>query len=268
MSTQDSTAWHNRIVCGNAIEVMQTIPAASVDLVFADPPYNLRLNGDLNRPDGSAVDAVLDSWDRFESVDAYDTFTRAWLRACKRVLKPTGTLWVIGSYHNIFRVGTTLMDLGFWILNDIQWHKPNAMPNFRGSRFKNATETLIWCQPEQGQPYVFNYQAMRALNGGVQMDNVWRIGICQGHERLRDPETNRKAHSTQKPEALLERVILASSNPGSLILDPFFGSGTTGAVAKRLGRAFIGIDQDPGYVALAQARIDRVQVPFTTGESS
>jgi modification methylase len=237
---------------------MATLPAESVDLVFADPPYNLQLQSDLKRPDDSRVDAVDDDWDKFASFADYDAFTRDWLQAARRVLKPAGTIWVIGSYHNIFRVGAILMDLGFWILNDVVWRKTNPMPNFRGRRFTNAHETLIWAAKSRDQKsYTFNYEAMKALNDELQMRSDWTLPICSGAERLKD-ENGDKAHSTQKPESLLHRVILSSTRPGETILDPFFGSGTTGAVAKRLGRHFIGIERDRNYARIARARIAAV----------
>jgi len=234
------------------------LPAASVDLVFADPPYNLQLGGDLSRPDNSRVDAVDDAWDKFESFEAYDAFTRAWLLACRRVLKPGGALWVIGSYHNIFRVGAALQDLGFWILNDVVWRKANPMPNFRGRRFTNAHETLIWASREPGaKGYTFNYEALKAGNDDLQMRSDWLFPLCTGEERLKDPQ-GRKAHPTQKPEALLARVLLASTKPGDVVLDPFFGSGTTGAVAKKLGRHFIGVERERAYIEVAERRIAEV----------
>lgn len=240
---------------GDCVAEMTAMPAASVDLVFADPPYNLQLQGDLKRPDDSKVDAVDDDWDKFASFSAYDDFTRAWLLACRRVLKPAGTMWVIGSYHNIFRVGAMLQDLGFWILNDVMWRKTNPMPNFRGRRFTNAHETLIWAAREStARGYTFNYEALKAGNDDVQVRSDWTIPLCTGEERLKDRD-GRKIHPTQKPEALLARVILASSRPGDVVLDPFFGTGTTGAVAKRLGRRFIGIERRAEYAAAAQARI-------------
>src|SRR3982751_5859301 len=226
----------DRVFVGDCIELMQALPDRSVDLVFADPPYNLQLGGDLLRPDNSKVDAVDDDWDRFDSFEAYDTFTKAWLKECRRVLKDDGALWVIGSYHNIFRVGATLQDLGFWILNDVVWRKANPMPNFRGKRFTNAHETLIWAaKGADAKGYTFHYEALKAGNDDVQMRSDWFFPLCTGEERLKDT-AGRKVHPTQKPEALLARVILAASNPGDVVLDPFFGSGTTGAVAKRLGR--------------------------------
>lgn len=246
------------IIQGNCLEVLADWPAGSIDLVFADPPYNLQLAGDLHRPDNSRVDGVDDDWDRFDDFAAYDAFTRAWLTAVRRVLKPDGSLWVIGSYHNIFRVGALLQDEGFWIHNDVIWRKTNPMPNFRGRRFTNAHETLIWCTPSDKARPTFNYEAMKALNDDVQMRSDWLLPICSGGERLRDGD-GRKIHPTQKPEALLYRVILATSRPGDLILDPFSGSGTTAAVARRLGRRYVGIDQDPDYVAAARARLETVQ---------
>jgi modification methylase len=237
---------------------MAALPAESVDLVFADPPYNLQLQGDLKRPDDSRVDAVNDAWDKFASFSAYDDFTRAWLIACRRVMKRSATLWVIGSYHNIFRVGTILQDLGFWILNDVVWRKSNPMPNFRGRRFTNAHETLIWAAREPGgKGYTFNYEALKAGNDDVQMRSDWMLALCTGEERLKGGD-GKKLHPTQKPEALLARVILATSRPDDLVLDPFCGTGTTGAVAKRLGRRFVGIERDAGYAAAAQTRIASV----------
>ncbi len=246
------------VIEGDCVEVMNALPEACADLIFADPPYNLQLEGELRRPDNSRVDAVDDHWDRFGSFAEYDRFTRDWLSAARRVLKDTGALWVIGSYHNIFRVGAILQDLGFWILNDVVWRKTNPMPNFRGRRFTNAHETLIWAAKDRKQKsYTFNYEAMKALNDELQMRSDWTLPVCAGSERLKDAKGD-KAHSTQKPEALLHRVIVASSKPGDVILDPFFGSGTTGAVAKRLGRHFIGIERDLNYAALARERIASV----------
>ena len=248
----------SRILIGDCIAEMAKLPAESVDLVFADPPYNLQLQGDLKRPDDSRVDAVDDAWDKFSSFSAYDDFTRAWLMACQRVMKREATLWVIGSYHNIFRVGAILQDLGFWILNDVVWRKSNPMPNFRGRRFTNAHETLIWAAREPGgKGYTFNYEALKAGNDDVQVRSDWTIALCTGEERLKG-DNGKKLHPTQKPEALLARVILASSRPDDLVLDPFCGSGTTGAVAKRLGRRFIAIERESAYAAAAQARIAAV----------
>jgi len=247
----------DRILVGDCIEVMQSLPEKSVDLVFADPPYNLQLRGDLWRPNMTRVDAVNDAWDQFDGFETYDQFTRDWLGACRRVLKDNGTLWVIGSYHNIYRVGSILMDLGYWILNDVVWIKNNPMPNFRGVRFTNAHETLIWAQKVKGARYTFNHHAMKALNDDLQMRSDWHLPLCTGKERVK--VNGAKAHSTQKPEALLYRVLLSSTNPGDVVLDPFFGSGTTGAVAKKLHCHWIGIERDAGYIQVAQARIDAVQ---------
>ena len=244
----------SRVLIGDCVAEMAKLPAESVDLVFADPPYNLQLQGDLKRPDDSRVDAVDDDWDKFSSFSAYDDFTRAWLIACRRVMKREATLWVIGSYHNIFRVGALLQDLRFWILNDVVWRKSNPMPNFRGRRFTNAHETLIWAAREPGgKGYTFNYEALKAGNDDVQVRSDWTIALCTGEERLKGGD-GKKLHPTQKPEALLARVILASSRPDDLVLDPFCGSGTTGAVAKRLGRRFIGIERERPYAAAARAR--------------
>ena len=263
------------IVVGDCVAEMTRLPAASVDLVFADPPYNLQLQGDLKRPDDSTVDAVDDDWDKFSSFSAYDDFTRAWLMAARRVMKPSATLWVIGSYHNIFRVGTILQDLGFWVLNDVVWRKTNPMPNFRGRRFTNAHETMIWAARDQSaKGYTFNYEALKAGNEDVQVRSDWTFPLCTGDERLKGRD-GKKLHPTQKPEGLLARVILSSSRPGDLILDPFNGTGTTGAVAKRLGRQFIGIERDPAYAAAAEARISQVEplpegsvAPFVTAREA
>jgi modification methylase len=249
--------WLDTILRGDCVSELQKLPPASVDLVFADPPYNLQLEGRLTRPDQSEVDAVNDDWDKFASFSAYDDFTRAWLLACRRVLKPNGALWVIGSYHNIFRVGAILQDLGFWILNDVVWRKTNPMPNFRGRRFTNAHETMIWASRDPDRSYTFNYEALKASNDDLQMRSDWLFPICTGNERLKGGE-GRKVHPTQKPEALLHRVILASSKPGDVVLDPFFGTGTTGAVAKRLGRHFVGVEREAAYIAAAEARIAAV----------
>ena len=249
----------DRVLRGDSVEVMAGLPDGSVDLVFADPPYNLQLTGELLRPNNSVVDGVDEAWDRFEGGFAgYDAFTQAWLTQVRRLLKPSGTLWVIGSYHNIFRVGSTLQDLGFWVLNDVIWRKSNPMPNFRGKRFTNAHETLIWCSKgADAKGYTFNYDAMKSLNDGLQMRSDWTIPLCTGEERLK--VNGEKAHPTQKPEGLLHRVLLASSKPGDVVLDPFFGTGTTGAVARRLHRHWIGIERDPGYARLAEARIAAVR---------
>jgi modification methylase len=252
-----------RILPGDCVEAMRSLPAASVDLVFADPPYNLQLGGDLNRPDGSHVDAVTDHWDRFDSFAAYDAFTRAWLAECRRVLKPDGAIWVIGSYHNIFRVGATMQDLGFWILNDVVWRKSNPMPNFRGTRFTNAHETLIWASMGEKARYQFNYRAMKTLNDELQMRSDWVIPICGGPERLK--HGGHKVHPTQKPEALLYRVLLATTETGDVVLDPFFGTGTTGAVARRLGRQWIGCEREAGY---REAALERIASALPLDESA
>lgn len=249
----------NQIIEGDCVESMNSLPAKSVDLIFADPPYNLQLQNDLHRPNMTKVDAVDDAWDQFDSFPAYDKFTHRWLTACKRVLKPTGTIWVIGSYHNIFRVGTIMQDLGFWMLNDVIWIKTNPMPNFRGVRFTNAHETMIWASTGKRAKYTFHHQAMKGLNDEKQMrSDWWLLSLATGSERMRDDDGN-KAHPTQKPEALLHRVILSSSNPGDVVLDPFFGSGTTGAVAKRLHRNWIGLEREKKYIKVAQKRIDAIQ---------
>ncbi|HEX8535730.1 MAG TPA: site-specific DNA-methyltransferase [Allosphingosinicella sp.] len=241
------------IIENDCIAAMAALPDCSVDMVFADPPYNLQLGGELFRPEGSRVDAVDDDWDKFSSFADYDAFTRAWLKEARRILKPNGTLWVIGSYHNIFRCGAALQDLGYWILNDIVWRKSNPMPNFRGTRFTNAHETLIWASKSEDSRYTFNYRAMKALNDELQMRSDWVIPICSGGERVKTEGV--KAHPTQKPEALLYRVLLACTNPGDIVLDPFFGTGTTGAVARRLGRQWIGIEREQKYVKVARERI-------------
>jgi modification methylase len=249
----------NQVVVGDCVEIMRSMPAASVDMVFADPPYNLQLGGELLRPNNTKVDGVDAEWDRFDGFAEYDRFSRDWLTEARRLLKPEGTLWVIGSYHNIFRVGSILQDIGYWILNDVIWRKTNPMPNFRGRRFTNAHETLIWCSRDRESRYRFNYEAMKSLNEDLQMRSDWLIPLCTGHERLK--VDGRKAHPTQKPEALLHRAILASTEVGGVVLDPFFGSGTTGAVAKKLGRDYIGIDMDSSYAELARKRIAKVRRP-------
>ncbi len=238
--------------------MMQGLPARSVDLIFADPPYNLQLGGDLHRPNNSKVDAVDDEWDKFDSLAAYDSFTRDWLNAARRVLKDDGAMWVIGSYHNIFRLGAILQDMGFWILNDVVWRKTNPMPNFRGRRFCNAHETMIWASKSKDSKYCFNYEAMKALNDDLQMRSDWTLPICSGGERLKGDD-GKKAHPTQKPESLLHRVIMSSTEMGDLVLDPFFGSGTTGAVAKKLGRHFIGIEREQDYIDAAKQRLDDIK---------
>ena len=246
----------NRVIVGDCLKALQSLPEASVDLVFAAPPYNLQLASDLMRPNNTRVDGVDDDWDKFASFAEYDAFSRAWLAECRRVLKPDGAIWVIGSYHNIFRLGSALQDLGFWIQNDVVWRKVNPMPNFRGKRFTNAHETLIWAARDQRSRATFNYESLKAQNDDVQMRSDWLFPICSGPERLKD-EGGRKAHPTQKPEALLHRILIASSKPGDVVLDPFFGTGTTGAVAKRLGRRFIGIERDRDYARAAEERIAR-----------
>jgi modification methylase len=274
LSPDTAAAPVDRILSGDCVASLDTLPVHSVDLVFADPPYNLQLQNELRRPDDSKVDAVDDDWDRFASFGAYDDFTRAWLTACRRVMKPTASIWVIGSYHNIFRVGTILQDLGFWILNDIVWRKTNPMPNFRGRRFTNAHETLIWAARDRDTRYTFNYEALKAGNEDVQMRSDWTIPLCTGEERLKDGD-GRKLHPTQKPESLVARAILSSSKPGDVVLDPFFGTGTTGAAAKRLGRHYVGIERDPIYAKRAAARIAAVEplpspsiAPFVTAREA
>lgn len=247
----------NVIMHGDTIEQLKKLPDESIDMIFADPPYNLQLGGDLHRPNNTRVDAVDDDWDKFDSFKAYDEFCTEWLREARRVLTKDGSIWVIGSYHNIFRLGAILQDLGYWILNDVIWRKSNPMPNFRGRRFTNAHETLIWAGKEEKSKYCFNYDAMKALNDDVQMRSDWFIPLCTGGERLKD-ENGQKAHPTQKPEALLYRVIMSSTNAGDTVLDPFFGTGTTGAVAKKLGRHYIGIEREDNYVKVAQTRLDSI----------
>ncbi len=248
----------NTILPGDCIDVMNSLPEASIDLIFADPPYNLQLKNQLHRPDHSQVDAVDDHWDQFSSFAAYDAFTRDWLQAARRLLKPTGAIWVIGSYHNIFRVGAALQDAGYWILNDVVWRKSNPMPNFRGKRFTNAHETMIWASRNEGGKYTFNYEALKSLNEGIQMRSDWVLPICTGNERLKYANGD-KAHPTQKPEALLHRVLVGATNPGDVVLDPFFGTGTTGAVAKMLGREYIGIEREEAYRTVAEQRIAKVR---------
>jgi modification methylase len=243
------------ILEGDCIAEMARLPDKSVDMIFADPPYNLQLGGDLFRPEGGKVDACDDEWDKFDSLATYDDFTRDWLAEARRILKDDGTIWVIGSYHNIYRVGSLLQDAEFWILNDVVWRKANPMPNFRGTRFTNAHETLIWCAKDEKARYTFNYRAMKALNDDLQMRSDWVLPICSGSERVKD-DAGDKAHPTQKPESLLYRILLACTKPGDVVLDPFFGTGTTGAVARRLGRNWIGIERERGYVKVARQRID------------
>lgn len=263
-SLKNQISTENRFIVGDCVEAMQSLEKESVDMVFADPPYNLQLEGELHRPNNSLVNGVDNDWDQFESLQSYDEFTRNWLGAARDTLTPNGSIWVIGSYHNIFRVGSILQDLGFWILNDVIWRKTNPMPNFRGRRFTNAHETLIWAAKSKESKYCFNYDSMKALNEDLQMRSDWFIPLCTGSERLKN-KTGQKAHPTQKPEALLYRVIMASTKPEHLILDPFFGTGTTGAVAKKLGRRFIGIEREDEYLALAKERINSVE-PVTEKE--
>ena len=251
------------IIMGDCIAAMRSLPAKSVDMIFADPPYNLQLGGDLSRPDGSHVDAVTDDWDKFDSLSAYDKFTRAWLTEARRVLKDNGTIWVIGSYHNIFKVGSAIQDLDFWILNDIIWRKSNPMPNFKGTRFTNAHETLIWASMGEKARYTFNYRSMKTLNDELQMRSDWEFPVCGGQERLKKGGT--KVHPTQKPEALIYRILLACTKPGDVVLDPFFGTGTTGAVAKRLRRRWIGIERELGY---CDAAIERIEAALPLDESA
>ncbi len=247
----------NKIVKGDCIEALKEMPENSVDLIFADPPYNLQLQGDLYRPNQTRVDGVDDKWDQFSSFEEYDQFTHDWLKGCKRVLRKDGTIWVIGSYHNIFRVGKIMQDLGFWTLNDVVWIKTNPMPNFRGTRFNNAQETLIWAAKSQKSKYTFHYKSMKSFSDDKQMRSDWYIPICNGKERIK--LNGKKAHSTQKPEALLYRIIVATSNPGDIVLDPFMGSGTTGAVAKKLGRNFVGIEKEDTYIKIANERIKKAK---------
>jgi len=263
MLAADNVLPLDSLLMGDCIETMRALPAASIDLIFADPPYNLQLGGDLSRPDGSHVDAVTDDWDKFDSLAAYDRFTRDWLAEARRILKPNGAIWVIGSYHNIFKVGSAIQDLGFWILNDVIWVKANPMPNFKGTRFTNAHETLIWASMGEKAKYTFNYRSMKTLNDELQMRSDWEFPICGGQERLKKGGT--KVHPTQKPEALLYRLLLATTKPGDVVLDPFFGTGTTGAVAKRLGRHWIGIEREPGYCAAA---IERIEAALPLDESA
>ena len=249
----------NTILLGDSLKIMKTIPSKSVDLIFADPPYNLQLKDTLYRPDQTTVEAVTQDWDKFNTYKEYDNFTEQWLKESKRILKKGGALWVIGSYHNILRVGTSIQNHGFWILNDIIWHKTNPMPNFRGTRFTNAHETLLWCTTSRKAKYTFNYQNLKELNDGKQMRSDWYIPICSGKERLRE-NNNQRSHPTQKPEALMYRIILSSTNKGDIILDPFLGSGTTAVVAKKLQRNFIGIEQDKEYISLAKKRLKQTKV--------
>ena len=247
------TDFKNKIINGDSLEELKKIPRETFDLIFADPPYNLQLKSELTRPDRSKVSAVNDKWDQFENFKKYDDFTYEWLSECKRILKKDGAIWVIGSYHNIFRVGTAIQNLGFWILNDVIWNKNNPMPNFRGTRFTNAHETLIWASKSEKSKYTFNYQSLKCLNDDLQMRSNWDLPICNGSERLK--KDGKKIHSTQKPEALLHRILLATSNKNDLILDPFLGSGTTATVAKKLGRNYFGIEKEKYYFRAAEQRI-------------
>ncbi|GAB6052090.1 site-specific DNA-methyltransferase [Magnetospira thiophila] len=259
MATRKKTLLQtDRIIQGDSIAALESLPEGCIDMIFADPPYNLQLDGELLRPNNSVVDGVDDAWDKFDTFGAYDSFTRRWLSEARRVLKPDGTLWVIGSYHNIYRVGSILQDLEYWMLNDIVWRKANPMPNFRGRRFTNAHETMLWVAKSKDSKYRFNYDSMKALNEDLQMRSDWYLPICTGGERIKDHNGD-KAHPTQKPEALLHRVIMASTEVGDVVLDPFFGSGTTGAVAKRLCRRYLGIERDPTYIEVARKRIAQVQ---------
>ena len=246
----------NTIQLGDCIELLKQLPDNSVDLIFADPPYNLQLNGELYRPNQTKVDAVNDTWDKFDSKEEYDKFTESWMKECHRILKNTGSFWVIGTYHNIFRVGTILQNIGFWILNDVIWVKPNPMPNFHGTRFNNAHETLIWATKSKSSNYTFHYHSLKAMNDDLQMRSDWWIPICQGDERIK--VNGQKAHSTQKPESLLYRIILATSNPEDIVLDPFSGSGTTAAVAKRLGRKYLAFDREASYIQIANNRLEKI----------
>ena len=248
----------NTILSGDCVELLSSLPSNSVDMVFADPPYWMQTEGDLLRISGTKFDGVADHWDQFNSYAEYDKFSEHWLKECKRILKPAGSIWVIGSFQNIYRLGTIMQNLGFWILNDVIWSKPNAVPNFGGTRFQNSHETLLWCVKSQKAKYTFNYKTMKHLNGNKQDKSVWNIGICIGRERLKD-EHGKKSHSTQKPETLLSKIILSSTKPGDIVLDPFFGTGTTGAVAKRLGRNYIGLEREQHYIDIAAKRIEKVE---------
>jgi DNA modification methylase len=248
----------NTIICGDCVEELKKLPDGSADMVFADPPYNMQLKTALYRPNNTKVDGVDDHWDKFSSFREYDDFCVGWLTECRRILKDTGSIWVIGSYHNIFRVGNIMLNLGFWILNDVTWYKTNPMPNFLGTRFTNATETLLWCSKSGTEKnYTFNYKTMKKYNGGKQMTSVWQIALCTGAERIKGTD-GKKAHSTQKPEELLKRIILSSTNKNDIVLDPFFGTGTTGAAAKKLGRQYIGIEREPEYIDIARKRINSI----------
>jgi DNA modification methylase len=252
----------NTIINGDCIEELKKIPDTSIDLIFADPPYNMQLENALYRPNNTKVEGVDDEWDKFASFLDYDNFCITWLKECRRILKDTGTIWVIGSYHNIFRIGNIMLNLGFWILNDVTWYKTNPMPNFLGKRFTNATETLLWCsKKKECKKYTFNHKTMKRYNGNKQMTSVWQLGLCIGEERLKGKD-GKKAHSTQKPEELLKRIILSTTKQGDIVLDPFFGTGTTGAVAKKLNRNYIGIEKELEYITLAEKRIEKIKVYF------
>lgn len=255
--TEQTKLPYDTIIQGDCIEILKELPSNSIDLIFADPPYNMQTEGNLLRTDGSMFRGVIDKWDKFDSIEAYDGFCKLWLSECKRILKSDGSIWVIGSFQNIYRLGYIMQDLGFWILNDVIWSKPNAVPNFAGTRFQNSHETLIWCAKSKKAKYQFNYKTMKSLNGDKQMKSVWDIGICIGNERLKD-ENGQKIHSTQKPEKLLYNIIISSTEPNDVVLDPFFGTGTTGAIAKKVGRHFIGIEREEFYIKHAQKRINDI----------
>ena len=248
----------NKIIKGDCIENLKKLPDESVDLIFADPPYFMQTEGELHRTNGAKFQGVEDEWDKFSDYREYDEFCTAWLKECKRVMKKNSSIWVIGSFQNIYRIGYIMQNLGFWILNDVIWSKPNAVPNFGGTRFQNSHETLLWCTKNKNAKYIFNYKTMKHLNNGKQEKCVWNMGICIGNERIKDKE-GKKVHSTQKPEKLLYNVIISSSRPGDIVLDPFFGTGTTGAMAKLTGRNYIGIEREEEYINVAQERIDRVK---------
>ncbi len=252
------TKFFNKIVNRNSLEILKKIPDKTFNLIFADPPYNLQIGEKLKRPDNSKVNGVNDKWDQFKNFEHYDIFSKTWLAECKRVLKDNGSIWVIGSYHNIFRLGYLLQNLDYWILNDVVWRKNNPMPNFKGTRFTNAHETLIWASKNKKSKYTFNYQSLKCLNDDLQMRSDWAFPICGGKERLKN--NGKKIHSTQKPEALLHRIILATTNKGDLILDPFLGTGTTAVVAKKLGRNYFGIEKDKKYFEAADERINKTKV--------
>lgn len=255
--TEQTKLPYDTIIQGDCVAILKTLSDNSIDLIFADPPYNMQTEGELLRTDGTAFSGVSDKWDKFDSIESYDNFCKEWLTECKRILKDDGSIWVIGSFQNIYRLGYIMQDLGFWILNDVIWSKPNAVPNFAGTRFQNSHETLIWCAKSKKSKYQFNYKTMKSLNGDKQMKSVWDIGICIGNERLKD-ENGRKVHSTQKPEKLLYNIIISSTKPNDIVLDPFFGTGTTGAIAKKAGRHFIGIEREEFYIKHAQKRIEKV----------